>query len=117
MGLVCDPWKPIDRFIARRRLRHGFCPRCNCDAPAVDSCVVCRNAQEEGQYSAVPRLRCYYPIPSLVNQAYWWYCFMHPGMKRLQEEADRKHAERVHPMPTSQKRVQKQAEDAQEQDQ
>tara|TARA_S200002703_G_scaffold133279_1_gene121370 strand:- start:340 stop:468 length:129 start_codon:yes stop_codon:yes gene_type:complete len=42
---------------------------------------------------------------------------MHPGMKRLQEEADRKHAERVHPMPTSQKRVQKQAEDAQEQDQ
>ena len=41
--LVLDPLKRIHRIAARFRLWLRLCPRCNSDAPAVDTCWVCWN--------------------------------------------------------------------------
>lgn len=34
------------RFIARWKMRWGFCPECDSDAPAIDTCPVCRGLKE-----------------------------------------------------------------------
>ena len=39
--LILDPLKWIHRIAARFRLWLRLCPRCNSDAPAVDTCWVC----------------------------------------------------------------------------
>lgn len=33
----------IVRALAKWRLRGGYCPQCNSDAPAIDTCMVCKN--------------------------------------------------------------------------
>lgn len=33
----------LERLIGRWRLYRGYCPACNLDAPAVDTCDVCAN--------------------------------------------------------------------------
>ena len=41
MSKILNPLKLIDRLKARFRLWDEACPRCNSDAPAVDTCWVC----------------------------------------------------------------------------
>ena len=43
MSKILNPLKRIDRLKARFRLWLDLCPRCNSDAPAIDTCWVCWN--------------------------------------------------------------------------
>ncbi len=38
----------IRRLVGWYRLLWGYCPACNSDAPAIDSCYVCRGITGEG---------------------------------------------------------------------
>ena len=49
MSKVLNPLKWTDRLIARFRLWLNLCPRCNSDAPAVDTCWVCWNGNFNGR--------------------------------------------------------------------
>lgn len=82
------PTSRWNRAIGHLRLFWGCCPRCNSDAPAVDCCVVCRNIHEDG--ASVRNLRQQYP-PSLATKALWWYCWLHPGMAKLQRQIKQDH--------------------------
>ncbi|MCK4782159.1 MAG: hypothetical protein KAV87_00300 [Desulfobacteraceae bacterium] len=75
------------RFLGRWALLHGFCPRCNSDAPEVYECAVCKMAHENGQNRLVKNHREMYP-PNRATKAYWWYLWMHPGLDNLQSNYD-----------------------------
>ena len=62
MSKILNPLKWIDRLKARFRLWDEACPRCNSDAPAVDTCRVCWNGNLVGskdQYYLKRRWRIY----------------------------------------------------------
>ena len=40
-GLASDLTQMLGILTAKWRLFFGFCPKCNSDAPAIDSCNVC----------------------------------------------------------------------------
>ncbi len=49
MSKILNPLKRIDRLKARFRLWLDLCPRCNSDAPAIDTCWVCWNGKLSGK--------------------------------------------------------------------
>jgi len=85
MANVLNSRKRLHRIIGRFRLMLGFCPRCNSDAPAVDSCFVCKQVYEDGAKTTVPNRRQCYP-PNLATKALWWYSWVHPGFQAMQDE-------------------------------
>lgn len=84
MGMVLNSDKRLHRIIARYRLWWGFCPRCNSDAPAVDTCDVCHFVMDP-----LPQRnrRQQYP-PSIATKALWWWCFVRPPVSRQQREKE-----------------------------
>jgi len=52
-------------FIGRYRLLFGFCPKCNSDAPAIDSCKVCWGYRWGG----------FGPFPNKALRQAWWANF------------------------------------------
>lgn len=83
MSKLLHPTSRLRRLLGRIRLWHGFCPRCNSDAPWVDKCAVCKSVHEGGV--TVPNNRQQYP-PSIATKALWWYCWVHPSMIDIQVE-------------------------------
>lgn len=74
----------LGRFNGRWALMHGFCPRCNSDAPEVYTCSVCKMSHVDGQNRPEKTTRGMYP-PNRATKALWWYTWMHPGLKNLQK--------------------------------
>lgn len=81
-----NPTSWIKRIAGRWRLLLNACPRCNSDAPHVDKCVVCRNVMEGAMTQ--PNRRQQYP-PTMATKAMWWYCWLHPGMQKMQREIEK----------------------------
>jgi len=83
--MVLDPKRRFHRIIGRYRLLHSFCPRCNSDAPAVDTCSVCKQVYEDGAATTVQNIRQCYPV-NLATKALWWYSWMHPRFESMQRD-------------------------------
>ena len=76
-----------DRVIGHLRMLAGQCPRCNSDAPAVDTCFVCKNVAN-GRGSAERNNRQQYP-PTRETKAMWWYSWMHASFPAMQREYEK----------------------------
>lgn len=87
MSSVITPRNRMRRFQGWLRLFGNHCPRCNSDAPAVDTCCVCKQVAN-GLGSTEENKRQQYP-PTPETKALWWYCWHHAGMERLQKEWER----------------------------
>jgi hypothetical protein len=78
--------KPKTRFLRALGLLRLFfnqCPRCNSDAPAVDTCFVCKQSHIPGQMTTVSTTRGLYP-PTPASKALWLYSWLHPGLDSMQ---------------------------------
>lgn len=64
------------RIIGRERLRFGHCPRCNSDAPAVDTCHVCRYVLPRSGILVLERNRRQQFPPTVQTKADWWRNFV-----------------------------------------
>lgn len=82
MGKLLNPELKIDRLIGKWRLFHGYCPRCNSDAPAVDKCSVCKQVHIDGENLTFKNIR-HYP-PNTATKALWWYSWVHPAFEKMQ---------------------------------
>ena len=81
-----QPLKPdtrFNRFIGYKRLWFGFCPRCNSDAPLVDTCGTCNRAYDKDGRD-VKNTRELYP-PTLATKALWLFTWMHPHADAKQD--------------------------------
>jgi len=74
---VSEPTSILSRLLGRIRLLGHRCPRCNSDAPNVDTCAVCRHRACGGNRWLVYR-REHYP-PSRATKALWWYRWVDGG--------------------------------------
>ena len=88
MSKVLNPDTRVSRLIGRFRMLFGFCPRCSSDAPAVDSCSVCKQVYEDGAKTTAPNRRQCYP-PNLATKALWWYTWLHPYYAAHQRDWER----------------------------
>jgi hypothetical protein len=80
MSAAVMPTTRWQRFKGLYRLWWNQCPRCNSDAPLVDSCHVCRTVQEitDSRVVEVRNNRSQYP-PSFATKALWLSKWAHPA--------------------------------------
>lgn len=81
---ILNPNIRLHRLIARWRMLHSFCPRCNSDAPGVYDCAVCKQIHIDTQLPTVKNNRNY-PV-NMATKALWWYSWVHPGHDEIQKK-------------------------------
>lgn len=57
-----------ERAVGAVRIAMGFCPKCNSDAPELNSCSVCQSYRSSDFGNEFP--------PSKIRKEEWWNRFM-----------------------------------------